>query len=117
MSIPRGHLEPHYQRQAVCYGGHRRGERAHYSIMHQPEQEVKGGCTTSAREGVYGYHVTQVHSDQGTEFAGEFKAKCTALQVEQTYSEPYSPWQNGRAERARGKRSTRSCTVCSGTQN
>lgn len=48
----------------------------------------------------HGYRVTQVHSDQGTEFAGEFKAKCEAYLIEQTFSETYSPWQNGRAERA-----------------
>ena len=48
----------------------------------------------------HGYRLKVAHSDQGTEFKGEFEATCKAWGIEQTLSAKYVPQQNGRAERA-----------------
>ena len=47
----------------------------------------------------FGIHVKAVKSDNGTEFLGEFKAICETKGIQQIFTVPFTPQQNGKAER------------------
>jgi len=43
--------------------------------------------------------ISQIHSDNGSEFAGSFQTACEKLQIRQIYSRAYTPKDNALLER------------------
>ena len=60
--------------------------RQPHLFLTQPRQLVKG-------------EVEIIHSDNGSEFAGEFELACKSLSVAQVYSRPHTPKDNPSLER------------------
>jgi len=63
-----------------------------------------------------GHKVKKIRSDGGGEFQKDFTDLCTDKGLEQIFSAPYNPWQNGKAERAVGilADKTRTCLIKAG---